>query len=39
MFSQRYDSLQAETTAAIMISTVAFAATGSLWLALLAWLA
>jgi malonate transporter and related proteins len=35
IFSQRYDSLQAEVTAAIVLSTVAFAATASLWLALL----
>ena len=35
IFSQRYDSLQAEVTATIVLSTVAFAATASLWLALL----
>ncbi len=35
IFAQRYDSLQAEVTATIVLSTVAFAATASLWLALL----
>jgi len=35
IFSQRYDTLQAETTAAIVISTLGFAATAALWLALL----
>jgi len=35
IFAQRYETLQAETTAAIVLSTVAFAATASLWLALL----
>ncbi|GIJ46563.1 transporter [Virgisporangium aliadipatigenens] len=32
LFAQRYDTAQAETTAAIVTSTVAFAATGPLWL-------
>lgn len=35
IFSQRYETLQAETTAAIVLSTVAFAGTASLWLWLL----
>jgi malonate transporter and related proteins len=38
IFSQRYATLQGEVTAAIVISTIAFALTASLWLALLAWL-
>jgi hypothetical protein len=38
IFAQRYETLQAEATAAIVVSTAAFAATLSLWLALLAWL-
>jgi malonate transporter len=38
IFSQRYDTLQAETTAAIVISTVGFVATASFWLAVLAWI-
>ncbi|MFO1326521.1 MAG: AEC family transporter [Rubrivivax sp.] len=36
IFSQRYQTLEAETSAAIMLSTVGFAATASLWLAALA---
>jgi malonate transporter and related proteins len=32
LFAQRYDILQAEVTAAIVTSTVAYLATGSLWL-------
>ena len=36
IFSQRYGTLQAETTAAIVISTVAFMASATLWLAVLA---
>jgi predicted permease len=36
IFSQRYATLQGEATAAIVISTVAFALTASLWLAVLA---
>jgi predicted permease len=32
IFAQRYDTLQAEVTAAIVLSTVAFAVTASLWL-------
>ncbi len=35
IFAQRYDALQAEVTAAIVLSTVAFAATASAWIALL----
>ena len=35
MFAQRYQVQQAEATAAIVVSTVAFAGTASLWLALL----
>lgn len=38
IFAQRYETLQAEATAAIVLSTVAFAATASLWIALLRWL-
>lgn len=36
IFSQRYETLQAEATAAIVISTVGFIGTGSLWLWILA---
>ncbi|NUZ04606.1 AEC family transporter [Piscinibacter koreensis] len=36
IFSQRYETLQAEASATIVFSTLAFVATGSLWLALLA---
>jgi malonate transporter len=36
LFAQRYGALEAETTAAIVISTFAFVATAPLWLALLA---
>lgn len=36
IFAQRYQTLQAEATAAIVVSTAAFAATASLWLAVLA---
>jgi predicted permease len=36
LFAQRYRTLEAETTAAIVISTVAFVASASLWLAVLA---
>lgn len=39
LFAQRYDTLQTEATAAIVFSTVAFVATASLWLAVLAALA
>jgi predicted permease len=35
IFAQRYDTLQAETTAAIVVSTVAFAPAAWLWLAVL----
>ena len=38
IFAQRYDTLPAEATAAIVFSTVAFVATAAGWLALLAWL-
>jgi len=38
IFAQRYNALEAETTAAIVFSTIAFALTAPLWLALLAWL-
>jgi malonate transporter and related proteins len=36
IFAQRYDTLQAEATVAIVVSTVAFTATAALWLAILA---
>lgn len=36
IFAQRYGTLEAESTAAIVISTVAFVASASLWLAVLA---
>lgn len=35
IFAQRYETLQAETTSTIVVSTVAFALTASFWLALL----
>jgi malonate transporter and related proteins len=35
LFAQRYQTLEAEATATIVISTLAFAATASLWLAVL----
>ena len=38
VFAQRYDTLKAEATAAIVFSTVAFVATLAGWLALLAWI-
>jgi malonate transporter len=37
IFAQRYKTLQAEATAAIVFSTLAFVATAPLWLAVLAW--
>lgn len=37
IFAQRYGVLQAEAGAAAVVSTVAFAATASLWLGVLAW--
>jgi malonate transporter and related proteins len=37
IFAQRYKTLQAEATAAIVFSTLAFIATAPLWLAVLAW--
>jgi len=36
IFAQRYGTLEAEATAAIVVSTVAFMATAALWLAVLA---
>jgi predicted permease len=39
IFAQRYQALQADTTAAIVLSTVGFMLSAPLWLALLAWLA
>lgn len=38
IFSQRYAALEAEATAAIVISTLGFVASASIWLAVLAWL-
>ncbi|MES1162852.1 MAG: AEC family transporter, partial [Rhizobacter sp.] len=38
IFSQRYETLEAVATAAIVFSTLGFAATAWLWLAALAWL-
>jgi hypothetical protein len=38
IFAQRYRTAQAEATAAIVLSTLAFVATTPLWLALLGWL-
>ena len=38
IFSQRYATLQAEATAAIVISTLGFVLTAPLWLTILAWL-
>jgi len=38
IFAQRYRTLEAETTAATVFSTLAFVVTAPLWLALLAWL-
>lgn len=35
IFAQRYETLEAETSAAVVFSTVAFALTGPIWLALL----
>lgn len=37
LFAQRYQTLEAEATAAIVASTVAFVATAGLWMAVLAW--
>lgn len=39
MFAQRYRVLEAEATAAIVLSTLAFVVTASAWLAVLAWIA
>jgi malonate transporter and related proteins len=39
IFSQRYETLEAEATAAIVFSTLGFVLTASFWLAVLAWLA
>jgi malonate transporter and related proteins len=38
IFAQRYTTLEAEVTAAIVFSTVAFAGTATFWLAVLSWL-
>jgi len=38
IFAQRYDTLQAQATTAIVFSTLAFAATATLWLGVLTWL-
>jgi malonate transporter and related proteins len=38
LFADRYDTLQGETTAAIVASTTAYLISGSLWLILLTWL-
>ena len=38
IFSQRYRTLEAEATAAIVFSTLAFVVTAPLWLAVLGWL-
>jgi malonate transporter and related proteins len=38
IFAQRYHTLQAEATAAIVFSTLGFVLTAPLWLAVLAWL-
>ena len=38
VFAQRYNTLHAEATAAIVLSTLAFAATLAGWLAVLAWI-
>ncbi len=38
IFAQRYRALEAEVTAATVISTILYVATAPLWLALLAWL-
>ena len=39
VFAQRYRTLESETTAATVYSTLAFVVTAPLWLAVLAWLA
>ena len=36
LFAQRYDALEAETTAALVLSTLAFVVTGPAWLAVTA---
>ncbi len=38
IFAQRYRTLEAEVTAATVVSTIGYVATAPLWLALLAWL-
>ncbi len=38
IFAQRYRTLEAETTVAIVVSTIAFGASAALWLTVLAWL-
>ena len=39
IFAQRYEVLEAQATAGIVISTLAFVVTASLWLGVLAWMA
>ena len=39
IFAQRYGVLEAEATAGIVVSTLAFVVTASLWLGVLAWMA
>jgi malonate transporter len=39
IFAQRYGVLEAEATAAIVVSTLAFVVTASVWLGVLAWMA
>jgi hypothetical protein len=39
IFAQRYRAQEAETTTAIVLSTLGFMLTAPLWLAVLAWLA
>jgi predicted permease len=38
LFAQRYGTLQGEATAAIVLSTLAFVVSASLWLAVLGWI-
>ena len=38
IFAQRYATLQAEATVAIVVSTIAFMASAALWLAVLGWI-
>jgi predicted permease len=39
IFAQRYETLEAEATAAIVFSTASFVLTATFWLGVLAWLA